>query len=263
MPAETRHYVPKLQALKNIIANPALFGIDLDPIPNQPYFASVTKTRDIDVRLAAQLAEMTGRGIRRAEPGLQPPGDPRRAHAAHRAAGGPRRRVPREPHQVRRQVAGVLADLPAEEGRQPGGHRQDGSASAWRSSRKSTASRRARAPCPRVLVVPTGPHGGARDLGRLPIMYAPPIPLAGPRTFVHTVKTGETLPGIAARYRVSGRRPAALEQDRPPDGRAEAHGADQGHPLGGEKGAGEGKAKAGLTRTDLSRNHEVVVIKFM
>ncbi len=57
---------------------------------------------------------------------------------------------------------------------------------------------RARA-MPALLVVPVD---GARDLGRLPIMYAPPIPLAGPRTFVHTVKVGETLPGIAGRYRV-------------------------------------------------------------
>jgi membrane-bound lytic murein transglycosylase D len=54
---------------------------------------------------------------------------------------------------------------------------------------------------PALLVVPS--DSGSRDLGKLPIMYAPPIPLAGPRTFVHTVKAGETLPGIAARYRVS------------------------------------------------------------
>ena len=58
MPAETRHYLPKLQALKNIIANPKPFGIDLDPIPNQPYFAEYTGMRDIDVQLAAKLAEM-------------------------------------------------------------------------------------------------------------------------------------------------------------------------------------------------------------
>jgi len=58
---------------------------------------------------------------------------------------------------------------------------------------------RARA-MPALLVVPAD---GAKDLGRLPIMYAPPIPLAGPRNFVHTVKAGETLPGIAGRYRVS------------------------------------------------------------
>jgi membrane-bound lytic murein transglycosylase D len=54
---------------------------------------------------------------------------------------------------------------------------------------------------PPLLVVPMA--DGAKDQGRLPIMYAPPIPMPGPRTFVHTVKAGETLPGIAARYRVS------------------------------------------------------------
>src|SRR6185312_10922618 len=30
MPKETRHYIPKLQALKNIIADPAAYGVDLD-----------------------------------------------------------------------------------------------------------------------------------------------------------------------------------------------------------------------------------------
>lgn len=58
MPAETRHYVPKLQALKNIIANPAASNVELDPIPNAPYFASVTLTRDIDLHVAAKLADM-------------------------------------------------------------------------------------------------------------------------------------------------------------------------------------------------------------
>ena len=58
MPTETRYYVPKLQALKNIIANPHSFGVDLEPVPNAPYFVTVEKTRDIDVRLAAKLADM-------------------------------------------------------------------------------------------------------------------------------------------------------------------------------------------------------------
>ena len=59
MPAETRYYVPKLQALKNIIAKPEMFGISLDPIPNQPYFVTVEKSKDIDIKLAARLAEMS------------------------------------------------------------------------------------------------------------------------------------------------------------------------------------------------------------
>lgn len=58
MPRETRGYLPKLQALKNIIMNPEAFGVSLDAIPNEPYFVTVPTPADIDVRLAAQLAEM-------------------------------------------------------------------------------------------------------------------------------------------------------------------------------------------------------------
>ncbi len=58
MPNETRNYYPKLQAVKNIIAAPSQYGIKLPSVDNQPYFVSVNKTRDIDVKLAAQLAEI-------------------------------------------------------------------------------------------------------------------------------------------------------------------------------------------------------------
>ncbi|MEW6514396.1 MAG: transglycosylase SLT domain-containing protein [Pseudomonadota bacterium] len=58
MPAETRYYVPKLQALKNIIAQPELFGFHLAAIPNQPYFETVMKPERIDVAVAARLAEI-------------------------------------------------------------------------------------------------------------------------------------------------------------------------------------------------------------
>ncbi|MCK9282775.1 MAG: transglycosylase SLT domain-containing protein [Rhodocyclaceae bacterium] len=58
MPNETRYYVPKLQALKNIIANPELFGITLDPLPNQPYFDTVDMPATMDVATAAKLAEI-------------------------------------------------------------------------------------------------------------------------------------------------------------------------------------------------------------
>ena len=58
MPNETRNYVPKLQAVKNIVADPARFAVQLPDIPNHPYFRAVPLDRDIDVRLAAQLAEV-------------------------------------------------------------------------------------------------------------------------------------------------------------------------------------------------------------
>jgi membrane-bound lytic murein transglycosylase D len=58
MPAETRNYVPKLLAVKNIVANPVVFNATLPEIPNHPYFQSVAITRDLDVALAAKLAEI-------------------------------------------------------------------------------------------------------------------------------------------------------------------------------------------------------------
>jgi membrane-bound lytic murein transglycosylase D len=58
MPAETRNYYPKLQAVKNLVSAPAQYGLALPVVENQPYFVSINKTRDIDVKLAAQLAEI-------------------------------------------------------------------------------------------------------------------------------------------------------------------------------------------------------------
>jgi membrane-bound lytic murein transglycosylase D len=56
MPNETQYYVPKLQAVKNIIAKPEAFGLALPVVANHPYFLSVPITRDIDVDLAARFA---------------------------------------------------------------------------------------------------------------------------------------------------------------------------------------------------------------
>ncbi|MEZ5607129.1 MAG: transglycosylase SLT domain-containing protein [Burkholderiaceae bacterium] len=58
MPAETRNYVPKLQAVKNIIADPRLYGEMLPDIGNHPFFDTVDIKRDIDVEMAARLAEV-------------------------------------------------------------------------------------------------------------------------------------------------------------------------------------------------------------
>ncbi|KDB53577.1 lytic transglycosylase catalytic subunit [Sphaerotilus natans subsp. natans DSM 6575] len=58
MPAETRHYVPKFQAVKNIVLAPQSFGLALPKLENHPYFLSVPIRRDIDVAVAARLAGM-------------------------------------------------------------------------------------------------------------------------------------------------------------------------------------------------------------
>ena len=58
MPNETRNYVPKLMAYRNIVMQPEAYGIVLPQLENHPYFVAVDVTRDIDVKLAANLAEM-------------------------------------------------------------------------------------------------------------------------------------------------------------------------------------------------------------
>ncbi len=56
MPGETRDYLPKLQAIKNMVARPHDFGLELPVLKNHPYFLAVPIERDIDVDLAARLS---------------------------------------------------------------------------------------------------------------------------------------------------------------------------------------------------------------
>jgi membrane-bound lytic murein transglycosylase D len=73
MPNETRLYVPKLQAVKNIVADPARFSAQLPPIANHPYFQAVNLSRDMDVQLAARLAEMKVDDFRALNPSANKP----------------------------------------------------------------------------------------------------------------------------------------------------------------------------------------------
>ena len=69
MPKETRHYVPKLQALKNIIGDPQTFArLNLPFIPNRTYLATVAAPRPMDVKTAARLANMTQEEFRHLNP---------------------------------------------------------------------------------------------------------------------------------------------------------------------------------------------------
>src|SRR5580698_4150634 len=56
LPAETRAYVPKLLALKRLMAEPERYGLEFAVIPNEPYFAVIDTDSQIDLKIAAQLA---------------------------------------------------------------------------------------------------------------------------------------------------------------------------------------------------------------
>lgn len=72
MPNETRNYVPKLQAIKNIIARPAQYNIALPKVDNQPYFVTV-RARDIDIATAAKLANLSVEEFKALNPGFHRP----------------------------------------------------------------------------------------------------------------------------------------------------------------------------------------------
>jgi membrane-bound lytic murein transglycosylase D len=57
LPKETRIYVPKLLALKEIISNPERYSVSLRCIPDAPGFKQVKIKAQIDLALAADLAE--------------------------------------------------------------------------------------------------------------------------------------------------------------------------------------------------------------
>jgi membrane-bound lytic murein transglycosylase D len=73
MPTETRYYVPKLQAVKNIISQPENFNTRLPLIQNHPYFKTVNITRDIDVKLAANFAGISLNDFKALNPSMSRP----------------------------------------------------------------------------------------------------------------------------------------------------------------------------------------------
>jgi len=73
LPAETRQYVPKIQALKNLVTDPQRFALKLPPIANHPYFQDIDIERDIDVILVAKLAQIREEEFRALNPSLKGP----------------------------------------------------------------------------------------------------------------------------------------------------------------------------------------------
>lgn len=56
LPRETRAYVPKLLAMKRLVQDPQAYGLEISPIPNQPYFTRAPTEGQINLKVAAQIA---------------------------------------------------------------------------------------------------------------------------------------------------------------------------------------------------------------
>src|SRR5512139_2821266 len=73
MPDETRNYVPKLQAVNNIVTDPSAFGLSLVAVENHPHFLAVPIERDIDVALAIRLSGVSQEQFAQLNPQLNKP----------------------------------------------------------------------------------------------------------------------------------------------------------------------------------------------
>ena len=199
MPPETRMYIPKLQALKNIIANPAYFNVKLEPIPNEPYFATYDRVVDIDVQLAAKLAEMPVEEFIALNPAFSRP--------IIRASMTPRIVLPADKVDVFHENLAKLDEKSLVSWETYYAKKGDTFESIAKKHRMSVGQLKEvngisvrNKVVPTMVVVPM--EGSTTRLEKMPIMYAPPIPVTVRRVF-HTVKAGETLPSIAKQYKVS------------------------------------------------------------
>lgn len=73
LPRETRNYVPKLMAYRQIVLDPQAYGIVLPELENHPYFVAVDVGNDIDVALAIKLAEIPANEFHSLNPSFNKP----------------------------------------------------------------------------------------------------------------------------------------------------------------------------------------------
>ena len=70
LPPETKYYVPKLLALKKLVAEPEKYNLTISPIKDQPYFEKIDVGSQIDLALAAQMAKLDLDKLYKLNPGF-------------------------------------------------------------------------------------------------------------------------------------------------------------------------------------------------
>jgi len=194
MPNETANYVPKLQAIKNIIANPEKYAVVLPIVSNEPYFVTISKDRDIDLSVAAKLAEMPIEEFSELNPGFN--------QGVIMAQLKPEIILPRDKAPL------YLANLAAYQGdltswkKYPGRQGESLAEIAKKFNVSVPALRRANdmnrslvtLPAPQIVIIP----GPTAD-----ITIATTEVTRGSRTQTYQVRRGDTLSGIARRYRTT------------------------------------------------------------
>lgn len=203
LPKETRTYVPRLLALRDLVADPEAYGMVLQPITDQRYFRMVDLDSQIDLAMAAELAELPIEEIYRLNPGFN-----RWATAPE----GPHRLV--LPLEAADRFEDELANVPQEERVTWKRHRVKSGETLGQIARnnRTTVAVLQRVNSLRGHIIRAGHHllipvasraSASYTLSadqRLKSIQSTP---RGSNKVVHTVATGDTLWDISRSYQVS------------------------------------------------------------
>lgn len=199
LPTETRHYVPKLLAMRQIVAEPEVYGITLGNIENEPYFVPVSLRYPMEMSLAAKLAEIGMDEMKSLNPAYKRPvihsSTPLTlllpADRAERFASKLERHKPSIISvQTYDAVAGEkLEDIA----------KWFGTSVQWLRERNPVKTRRDELTRNQTLIVPA-PADSETEVERLNLVQSQRV---GERFSDHVVQQGETLQAIARRHRVN------------------------------------------------------------
>jgi membrane-bound lytic murein transglycosylase D len=207
LPPETQNYVPKLVAVKNIVLAPGMYGIELDSIPDQPYFTTVPAPEKIDVKLAARLAEMPVEDFVALNPSYNKP-----VAVAHTGT----LVVPLDKAEAFRENLGnwdkplvTWTTIPAKKGESVDAiaKRYGLSGASLRQVNNLQVNRKGRLTAAQPVLVPGRPGGTVQVAANAAAPVAPPVPPKGETVAAptrsagfYTVRAGDTLYGIARQF---------------------------------------------------------------
>ncbi len=200
LPAETRNYVPKLVAVRNIVLNPERFGITLQSIANEAYFMQVNLSRPMEARQAAKLAEMGLDEFLALNPAFQR----RVIYAdARNVLLLPADRVETFQFNLHRQGADKpLQTYDARRGESASSiAAKFGVSLDWLKEFNPLKLSHGKVAKPQTLVVPVAGKAAPAPVAQVPAVKAPPA-ARKPSMRSHTVRKGDTLAGLARRYNV-------------------------------------------------------------
>ncbi len=203
LPNETRNYVPKLVAVRNIIQDPQRFGLNLDPIADEAYFMQVNLSRPMEARQAAKLADMDLEEFLSLNPAFH-----RRViySDSRNVLLLPMDRVETFQFNLHRQDGGrQLQTYNARPGETASGiAAKFGVSLDWLKEYNPLKLSKGKVAQPQTLVVPMAGNGETRKVATPKVSQAEPPPASArkPAMRTHTVRKGDTLARLAKHYKV-------------------------------------------------------------